>query len=245
MSPRFDLPDEQAPAFELFARLGKRVLRPGGVGLTRWVLDGLRVTGADVVELAPGRGATARLIRERGAGSYTGVDIDERTAAEVHADAAATGLPAASADVVVAEAVLTMQSDAGKQRIVAEAVRLLRPGGRFGVHELALARADMAHPVRTALATVMRVNARPLTAAQWARLLTDQGLAVEAVHEAPMALLQPQRMIADEGVPGAARFVGNVLRDPVARRRILAIRRTLREQGPNLSAVGIVAVKPG
>ena len=43
------------------------------------------------------------------------------------ADAGATGLPDASADVVLGEAMLTMQSEKAKHAIVAEAVRLLNP----------------------------------------------------------------------------------------------------------------------
>ena len=44
------------PAHWLLARLGKRVLRPGGLGITRALLDGLAVGPEDdVVEFAPAR----------------------------------------------------------------------------------------------------------------------------------------------------------------------------------------------
>ncbi len=46
----------------LLARMGKRVLRPGGLELTTGLLDRLGIAGLDVVELAPGIGRTAELI---------------------------------------------------------------------------------------------------------------------------------------------------------------------------------------
>ncbi len=103
----------------LLARMGKRVLRPGGAELTRAMLDDARLAGADVVELAPGLGVTAAEILSRGPGGYTGVDRDpdavRRVAAVVgregrclNAEAARTGLEDDCADAVVGEAMLTM-----------------------------------------------------------------------------------------------------------------------------------------
>lgn len=56
----------------------------------------------------------------------------------VNANAQSTGLEAESAQVVVGEAMLTMQGDKGKQEIIAEAFRLLEPGGCYAIHELGL-----------------------------------------------------------------------------------------------------------
>lgn len=54
---------DKMPGHWLLARLGKRVLRPGGLAMTQSLLAALAI-GADddVVELAPGLGLTARLI---------------------------------------------------------------------------------------------------------------------------------------------------------------------------------------
>ena len=108
-------------------------------------------------------------------------------------DAAATGLPDASTDVVVGEAMLTMQGDAAKHAVVGEAARVLRPHGRYATHELALTpdtvSADISTDIRHSLARAIKVNARPLTIAEWSRLLADHGLVVEQVATAPMALL--------------------------------------------------------
>ncbi|MDK6657862.1 class I SAM-dependent methyltransferase, partial [Escherichia coli] len=57
--------------------------------------------------------------------------------------AQATGLGDDSADAVVGEAMLTMQGDKGKAAILDEVRRILGPGGRYAIHELALTPDDL------------------------------------------------------------------------------------------------------
>ena len=91
-------------------------------------------------------------------------------------------------DVVIGEAMLTMQSDAAKHAIVAEAARVLRPRGRYAIHELALTPDDLPEEVTTdvrqSLARAIKVNARPLTVAEWSELLGGHGLVVRHVATA-------------------------------------------------------------
>jgi SAM-dependent methyltransferase len=243
----------------LLARLGKRVLRPGGVELTHRLLALADVSDSDVVELAPGLGRTAKEIIDRNPRSYVGAEQEADAAQAVRsivsghgdvrvADATDTGLPDASSDVVVGEAMLTMQSDKVKHAIVAEAARLLRPGGRYAIHELALTPGDLADAVkadiRQALAKSIKVNARPLTVAEWRSMLADHGLLIDHVETAPMALLQPRRLISDEGLLGALRFAKNVLTHRDARKRVLHMRSTFRKHRERLIAVAVVAHKP-
>lgn len=68
--------DEAVAGHWLLARLGKRVLRPGGVELTRTLLSHAQLPGADVVELAPGLGRTATEIVARAPRSYVGAEAD-------------------------------------------------------------------------------------------------------------------------------------------------------------------------
>ncbi|BBX74080.1 methyltransferase domain-containing protein [Mycobacterium shinjukuense] len=255
--------DDHVQGHWLLARLGKRVLRPGGVELTRALVARAEVTDADVLELAPGLGRTATEILARRPRSYVGAERDPDAANLVRGvlqnhgasrgevrvtDAADTGLPDASADVVIGEAMLTMQGDTAKHAIVAEAARVLRPQGRYAIHELALTPDDVPDDVSTeirqSLARAIKVNARPLTVAEWSHLLAGHGLVVEHVATGPMALLQPRRVIADEGLFGALRFAKNLLTQPAARRRVLLMRRTFRKYRQRLAAVAIVASKP-
>jgi SAM-dependent methyltransferase len=246
------------PGHWLLARLGKRVLRPGGRGLTAKMLADAALPSADVVELAPGLGKTALSILAHGPSSYTGVEFDDDAAAltrtaigergrVVRGEAADTGLADEVADVVVGEAMLTMQTDAHKGEIVREVHRVLRTGGRYAIHELALqpddVDDDVKSDIRRALANSIKVNARPLTAAEWSRLLAGAGLRVETVSSAPMALLEPKRVIADEGLWRTIRFVANVARDPGARTRVMNMRSTFRRYREHLMAIEVIAVK--
>ncbi|MFD4353665.1 methyltransferase domain-containing protein [Nocardia sp. NPDC058518] len=247
------------PGHWLLARLGKRVLRPGGIELTERMLDAAHLPGADVVELAPGLGKTATAILGRVPASYRGVEADAAAAARsaevigtagtvTTGDAADTGLAASSADAVIGEAMLTMQTDPHKSAIIAEAFRVLRPGGRYAIHELALTPDDLDGGIKTeirkALARSIKVNARPLTRAEWTDLLTAGGFEIETVTFAPMALLRPRRVLADEGLLGTARIVRNVLRDRSARQRVLAMRATFNTHRRALVAIAVVARKP-
>jgi SAM-dependent methyltransferase len=252
--------DDNVQGHWLLARLGKRVLRPGGVELTRTLLARANVADADVLELAPGLGRTATEILSRRPRSYLGAEADPDAANLVRdviagqgevrvADAADTGLPDASSDVVIGEAMLTMQGDAAKHAIVAEAARVLRPHGRYAIHELALTPDDISEEVSTdirqSLARSIKVNARPLTVAEWSQLLTGHGLVVDHIATAPMALLEPGRVLADEGLFGALRFARNLVIHRDARTRVLGMRRTFRKHRERLVAVAIIAHKPG
>ncbi len=238
----------------LLARLGKRVLRPGGRALTRRLLQAAAPASGDrIVELGPGLGHTARVLLATSPADYVGVDPNPEGRAAldavlaghpqarvVVADAAETGLPDASADLVVGEAMLSMQPPEGKQRIVAEAARLLADGGRYAIHELAVT-GDDATTVARDISRTIKVGARPLPLVQWCELLTDAGFEVTWTGEAPMRLLEPSRIVADEGLVGAARFACNLLRNAPARQRVLAMRRTFRAHRDHLGAVAIVA----
>lgn len=260
------LPDPEAPADKmpghwLLAKLGKRVLRPGGLELTRQLLNDLGIDRSDdVIEFAPGLGVTARLTLAHKPRSYTAIERDTAAARTVVnclsgksqkcivATAEDTGLPSETASVVYGEAMLSMQPAAAKARIVAEAARLLKPGGRYGIHELCLMPDDVDPGTREAIqrgmSSEIHVGVRPLTAQEWREIIASAGLIVVAERKAPMHLLEPVRLIRDEGFPRAIRFIWNVIRDPIARRRVGKMRRVFRTYRDNLSAIALIATKP-
>ena len=259
-TPGSGLQYSRMPGHWLLARMGKRVLRPGGLELTRQMLDALNIRESDdVVEFAPGLGATARAALDHRPRSYVGIERDEGAARHVRrylsgkdrqclvGRAEETGLPAASATVVYGEAMLTMQTAAQKAAIVAEATRVLRAGGRYGIHELSLAPDDLHDSIKSevqrALSDAIHVGARPLTASEWCALLAEQGLVVKTQVTAPMHLLGPRRFLRDEGLPRTLRFIWNVARTPAARRRIHAMRAVFRRYAEHLTAIAIVSVK--
>lgn len=254
------LKTEKMPGHWVLARLGKRVLRPGGMNLTRRLLEALRIQHTDdVVEFAPGMGVTARLTLKLEPASYTAVERDQAAAKIVATylngqrqqcivgNASDTGLPDQSATVVYGEAMLTMQTEEMKQRIVREAHRLLKVGGRYGIHEMCLMSDNLDESTKReterALTGVVHHGVRPLAVSEWRSLLESEGFKVQSVDTAPMSLLEPGRLIRDEGISGALRFVLNLLRDSDARRRVLEMRSVFRRNRKQLGAVAIIGVK--
>ena len=82
--PGDELKAEHMPGHWLLARLGKRVLRPGGREMTCRMIEALNIQPGDaVIEFAPGLGETARLTLKRNPASYTAVERDKDAAALV------------------------------------------------------------------------------------------------------------------------------------------------------------------
>src|SRR5215475_2642920 len=164
-APGEGLKTQKMPGHWVLARLGKRVLRPGGMELTRKMLKALAIDSSDdVVEFAPGMGVTARRTLQVNPASYTAIERDEAAAKTVRGylisgnqkcivgNASETGLPSESATVVYGEAMLTMQPNETKHAIVREAFRLLKPRGRYGIHEMCFVAEDLKDAEKSATA---------------------------------------------------------------------------------------------
>ncbi|HET8854417.1 MAG TPA: class I SAM-dependent methyltransferase [Salinimicrobium sp.] len=244
----------------ILAKMGKKVLRPGGKELTLKLVEALEINTKDtIVEFAPGLGYTAALAIAKKPGSYTGIELNEEAAAGlrrkfkgeniniINTNAAETGMENNCADKVYGEAMLTMQADHQKSEIIKEAYRLLKKGGRYGIHELGLV-PDQLDPkikgsIQRKLAQVIKVNARPLTQEEWCFLLESEGFKIKEVYHSPMLLLEPKRIINDEGFFRTLKIGFNVLTHPEARKRILKMREIFKKYENHLAAFAIIAEK--
>lgn len=239
----------------VLARAGKRVLRPGGIELTRKMLDALAIgPGDDVIEFAPGMGATARIVLQRHPQSYSAIERDAAAAGlmrkkfvgarVVQERAEDSGLPDACASVVYSEALLSMQTPQQKSRIIAEACRLLSEGGRYGIQELCLLpdhiSEDVRQEIQAAMSREIHVGVQPLCLSEWTRLFEENGMKVRWTGSAPMHLLEPRRLLRDEGIAGGLRMAFNVATNPSLGRRILAMRRLFHKYGEHLGAISLV-----
>lgn len=246
----------------LLAKMGKKVLRPGGMELTKKLIEAANPSANDrIVEFGPGVGRTALVLLLTHPRSYIGIDpnsevtpqlkkvLDAHKQAKlVVANAKQTTLDNESCDLVFGEAMLTMHSAEEKLEIAREAARILTPGGRYAIHELGF-RPDDCPPevkdtVSRALSRTIKVGARPLTMVDWREVLENAGLEVEFTAMNDMALLEPKRIFADEGIFGALRFAFNVARNRAARERIFAMRKVFRANRNNLCGVALVGRKP-
>jgi ubiquinone/menaquinone biosynthesis C-methylase UbiE len=158
------------------------------------VLDGLHAAGA-VVDVGCGTGTLAIALAADGA-EVIGVDGDPDVLALAHAkpgaDAVqwrkglATALPlsGASADRVVMSLLLHHLDAAGKRTALAEALRVLRPGGRLHVADWGRPRDPVMRAAAWALARVDGPEGlREHVAGEVPMLLADAGFGAVAVHD--------------------------------------------------------------
>lgn len=244
----------------LLAKMGKRVLRPGGLELTQKLISAVHISPRDaVVEFAPGIGFTASLLLAKQPQSYTGIELngeaatllkakfDPKKCEIINTSAAQTGLPDSAADKVVGEAMLTMQADHRKSEIIKEAHRILKKGGFYAIHELGLTpdtlNAITKSNIQRELAQVIQVNARPLTQLEWCALLENEGFKIVEIHTAPMLLLETKRMVQDEGLFRTLKIGFNILTHPKAKRKIGAMRKIFQKHKRQMAAFAIIAQK--
>ena len=172
----------------ILAKMGKKVLRPGGKELTEKLIQNLEITkDDDIVEFAPGLGYTASIALKKMPHTYTGIELNEEAASLlgrlinglgkkiIIGNAADSTLEKASCHKVYGEAMLTMHANHRKSEIIKEAFRILKPGGLYGIHELGLKPDNISEQkkaeIQRELAHVIKVNARPLTQDEWSNLL--------------------------------------------------------------------------
>lgn len=244
----------------LLAKMGKKVLRPGGKELTLKLIKGLKISNSDnVIEFAPGIGYTAMKVLKFNPKSYTGVELNEEAATllkrKINSDnrkiivgnASKVMMEDACADKVYAEAMLTMQADHRKSEIIKEAYRILKKGGLYGIHELGLTPDNLNEEKKAAiqheLATCIRVNARPLTQSEWVHLLEKEGFKIVEINTNPMLLLETKRIIDDEGLFRTLKIGFNILRFPKARKHILVMKEVFNKYKEQMNAISIIAQK--
>lgn len=248
----------EAQGHWILAKMGKRVLRPGGKELTEKLIDALQISSVDhVAEFAPGIGFTAAKVIALHPESYIGIDADRDVVRLLSkklkgnnvsfklAYASETKLPENSQDKVMAEAMLTMHNDERKSEIIREAYRILKKGGLYAIHELGLKNVDhkLKNEINRDLQLSIKVHARPLTVQEWTALLEKEGFAIKKIFINEMHLLEPKRVIDDEGILRSLKIVFNVLTNKPARKRIMAMRNVFRKNQNYLTAVAVIAEK--
>jgi arsenite methyltransferase len=146
--------------------------------------------GETVLDLGSGAGADVLISARRvgATGTAIGLDMTDEMLALARANAAEAGvtnvefvkgyledipLPDASVDVVISNCVINLAGD--KYKVLAEAARVLRPGGRFAVSDV-IADPDMDDATRADMAAWTGCVAGALTDAEFRAALTAAGL---------------------------------------------------------------------
>ncbi|MEY2831280.1 MAG: hypothetical protein RLZZ574_538, partial [Cyanobacteriota bacterium] len=159
------------PGHQVLAAVGKRILRPGGKAATEQLFTWANFQpGETVLELAASFGESAIEIAKRFNVRVVGIEKNLNSVAKARENIKAAGLSdrvtilegdifqldeiTDKFDYVLAEAILTMQSDVGKAKILSGIRNYLKPGGKFLSHEMLVR--DHAEQVRKSLSKSIR-----------------------------------------------------------------------------------------
>ena len=245
-----------APGHQVLAAAGKKILRPGGRKATEQLLTWANFQpGETVLELAASFGESAIEIAKRFNVRVVGVEKNPDSVATARENIQAAGLSERITilegdifqldqitdkfDYVLAEAILTMQSDAGKTKILAAIKNHLKPGGKFLSQEMVVQSNES--EVRQSLSQTIRVNANPLTREQWATVCQEAGLTIQQQKTGVMGLLSLGQMVRDEGLLGMIKIAWNIGINPNLRQRILQMRRNFQKQGNNIGYIVFIS----
>lgn len=241
-----------APGHQVLAAAGKKILRPGGKAATEQLFTWANFQpGETVLELGASFGESAIQMAQRFNVRVVGIEKNPDSVIKARENIQAAGLSdqitiiegdifeldkiTDKFDYVLAEAILTMQADAGKAKILSGIKNCLKPGGKFLGHEMLVR--DNAEQVRKSLSKSIRVNANPLTVSEWSTTCKNAGLTIQQQQTGKMGLLNLNRMIGDEGILRTVKIIWNLLTKPCLRSRVLQMRRNFQQQRDHIGYI--------
>ncbi len=251
----------------LARRMVVGLAQPGGARMADRAFDAAGLDdGSRVVELAPGLGLSSETVLARSPRTWTAVEPDPLAAEHlrksraargglplpgregptqtrhvVEAPVTATGLPDGSQTVVVVDALLATLPDAGARReVLAEATRVLRPGGRVVIHDLAWGEGADAD-ARDDLAAA---GIHPLTAAGARADLEAAGLVVVGTLDGPLDLPAVTHVAREAGPKIGLRVTREMALNGALRSAARAGQQALPRRSVNLRALVAVGEVP-
>ena len=161
-------------------------LHPGGLELTRELAELCNINkGTSVLDVASGTGESACFLSERFGAHVVGIDLSDQMIGRAEekrraralnlvefrrADAADLPFPDAAFDVVICECALCFFD---KEKVLGEMARVVKPGGRVGIHDLCWKESAPDDLRRTLLEIE---GESPETLEGWNRLFHEAGL---------------------------------------------------------------------
>jgi cyclopropane fatty-acyl-phospholipid synthase-like methyltransferase len=224
---------------------GKTVLRPGGQKATTQLLRWARFQPNEtVLELRSGIGTRAIAIAKQYGVRVIGFERSPRNVAIAQERIRKAGLarqiqiyPGAldqeetlgqAFDYVLAETMLTLQSDAEKRETLRHIYQVLKPGGFLLSHELMLHRL-LKEEIQQVFLDVSYVNVLPLSRTEWLNTYLSAGLELAHCMTGEVAMLSPGQLLWDEGWIRAGQVYWRLLTRRTLRDRMTAICRIFHE----------------
>ena len=248
---------QTATGHQVLAAAGKKYLRPGGRIATEKLCQWANFQpGETVLELASSFGYSAISLAQRYHVKVVGIEKNPDSVVQARENVRAAGLESEieiiegdvfhldaipeKFDYVLAEAILTMQSPAGKAKILKGINNRLTTGGKFLSHELLANHKE--EEIAADLAKVIRVNSTPLSADNWIAAFATAELKVQKHQTGTMSLLNLRRMFQDEGIFTTMQIFWNILTQQSIRQRVLKMRHVFNKYRNELGYIILCAV---
>ncbi len=200
---------------EFLARLGKKILRPGGKKGTKFLLKNVKINkDSKILEVACNRGETLIFLYDKYNCEVVGLDNNEvfvGLAKEnlerknltdkiklILADAKQIPFPDNYFDIIINQAMLTMIKTEELDSILKEYYRVLKPGGVLLTHDLAV-KDDEGLKLINELRNLVKVPANPKTFPVWQASFTKNGFNLKKHKMGKMTLINIRGLFVDEG----------------------------------------------
>lgn len=212
-------PPKQHPSLETLVESGELqldTLHPGGLEITRQLAQLCHIgRGSAVLDVAAGTGESACFLGEAFAARITGVDASAPMVATARQKAAQRGLPIAFTrgdahylpfgdngfDAAISECTTCILD---KPHAIAEMVRVVKPGGYVGIHDICW-QPDTPEAMKRQLAEIE--GEKPETLAGWKTLFEAAGLVdIETVDKSSLLPSWTRDITQRLGVGGQLRI---------------------------------------
>jgi ubiquinone/menaquinone biosynthesis C-methylase UbiE len=216
--------------------VGLKILHPGGKNATKQLLVPLGLKkGMKVLDIACGKGRNSVDIAKKYGCMVVGIDILESSIEEarqyakkhnveslvsfIKAYAENLPFPDNEFDITIAQAMLILVNN--KSKVVREALRVLKPGGKSGWTELSWkSQPDNDFCNRASREICAKCIANVVTFDEWKKLFTDSGFLDVKVNRYDMNYRGFFRMIQDEGFLNGLNVMCRYMTKPKIRNRM-------------------------
>jgi ubiquinone/menaquinone biosynthesis C-methylase UbiE len=233
---------EKCDIFDFMAKyVGLSVLHPGGFKSTEKLITNLNINGnSRVLDIACGKGTTSILIAKKYQCHVIGIDISPELIQNAQKLAKrngvdnlvkfevgdATNLPFQEDefDITIAQAMLVLIEN--RDKVVQEAMRVLKPAGRAGWIELTWQvqpTGEFMKQVSEVICAYCMLNVR--LASGWEELFIGSGVKELETEIFPMHFSGFTGMIKDEGLQNSIRVIIKYMTIPKIRKRMVTMNR--------------------
>lgn len=232
-----DCTEETCDMFDFMSKyVGLKVLHPGGTKATKQFVDILQPkTNTKVLDIACGKGRTSVYLAKKYGCKVVGIDILEESIEEARryaaekkvdhlvsfqvADAQKLPFDDNEFDITIAQAMLILVPD--KYKVVREASRVTKPGGKSGWMELSWKKEPTQKFLKDATEGICAMCiSNVITFNNWEKIMYTENTEKVEVHRFNMASRGLMGMMQDEGFINGLKVMVRFIMNPKIRKRM-------------------------